>query len=151
MRNENETGQPGPETGAPDKSVDAIPEDRIASRRAMLRIAALGGAAVFTVRPGVAQAAVSALTCSIPVPQSSQSGKWIKNNGNVVDANAKDAYPGPSSPLRGEDVKNSLKYGTTYPGQTSAQTSAYNNYIKKLSMGKQGYTCYASIQSPARQ
>ena len=28
------------------------------------------------------------------------------------------------------------------------QTSAYNNYIKQLSSGKQGYTCYASLQSP---
>jgi len=121
------------------------------TRRAMLRIGALGTAAIVTVRPGIAQAATSALTCSIPVPQSSQAGKWIKKDGTVVNANTANSYAPPSQPLKGEDVKNSLKYGTNYPGYNSNQTSAYNNYIKKLTIGKQGYTCYASLQSPSRQ
>ncbi|KKC27388.1 hypothetical protein WP12_03640 [Sphingomonas sp. SRS2] len=117
----------------------------------MLRIGALGAAAVVTVRPGIAQAATSALTCSIPVPQSTQPNKWIKNNGDVVNPNTGNSFAPPTAPLKGEDVKNSLKYGTNYPGYNSQKTSAYNNYIKKLTMGKQGYTCYASLQSPSRQ
>lgn len=121
------------------------------TRRTMLRMGALGTAVVVTIRPGMAQAATSALTCSVPVPQSSQAGKWIKKDGTVVNANTKDSYAPPSQPLKGEDVKNSLKYGTNYPGYNSNQTSAYNNYIKKLTSGKQGYTCYASLQSPSRQ
>lgn len=126
-------------------------EEALRTRRAMLRIGALSAAAVVTVRPGMAQAATSALTCSIPVPQSSQAGKWIKNNGDVVKPNTANSYPPPSQPLAGEDVKNSLKYGTNYPGYNANKTDAYNDYIKKLTMGKQGYTCYASLQSPSRQ
>jgi len=150
MRNEDE--QPEIErtdTAAPAQA-PGQPED-MSTRRAMLRLGALGTAAIVTVRPGVAQAAVSAMTCQVPVPQSSQSSKWIKNDGSVVNPNTKNAYAPPSSPLKGEDVKNSLKYGTNYPGYNSDQTSAYNNYIKKLTMGQQGYTCYASLQSPSRQ
>ena len=141
MRDATDEPETGPEENA----------DQLQTRRAMLRLGGLGAAAVVTVKPGMAQAATSALTCSIPVPQGSQSGKWIKSNGDVVSANANDAYPPPSRPLAGEDVKNSLKYGTGYPGYDANQTSAYNNYIKKLTMGNQGYTCYASLQSPIHQ
>ncbi len=146
MRNEDDQ----PEAERPDA---AAPEEAetLQTRRAMLRIGALGTAAVVTVRPGIAHAAVSALTCQIPVPQSSQPNKWIKNNGNVVNPNTANSYKPPSSPLAGEDVKNSLKYGTNYPGYSAQQTDAYNKYIKKLTIGKQGYTCYASLQSPGRQ
>lgn len=123
------------------------PEAVQQTRRAMLRIGALGTAAVFTVKPGIANAAVSAITCSIPVPQSSQAGKWIKKDGSVVNPNTKDSYDPPDAPLSGEDVKNSLNYGTRYSGYSDKATDAFNEYIKKLTMGKQGYTCYSSIQS----
>lgn len=126
-------------------------DQQLSSRRAMLRIAALGGAAVVTIRPGIAQAATSVLSCSIPVPDSENSDKWIKADGQLVSKNAANAFPGPAAPLAGEDVKNSLKYGTSYPGHSSAETEAYNAYIRKLTSGKQGYTCYASLQSPSRQ
>lgn len=145
MRNEDEQ----PDTERPDAAPAEV--EAMRTRRAMLRIGALGAAAVVTVRPGIAQAATSALTCQIPVPQSTQSGKWIKNNGDVVNANTANSYPPPTQPLKGEDVKNSLKYGTSYPGYNSQKTDAYNKYIKKLTMGKQGYTCYVSLQSPGRQ
>lgn len=145
MRNEDEVPEAG-QTG----TGQATAEDQLRTRRAMLRIGALGTAAVMTVRPGIAQAATSALTCSIPVPQSSQAGKWIKKDGSVVKAGTKNSYPPPSAPLAGEDVKNSLKYGTNYPGYSRDQTDAYNHYIENLTMGKQGYTCYASLQSPGR-
>ena len=134
---------------------DGIQGDELSqlrTRRSMLRIGALGAAAVVTIRPGMAQATVtSALTCSVPVPQSNQAGKWIKKDGSVVNANTANSYAPPSSPLPGEDVKNSLKYGTNYPGYSANQTSAYNKYIQQLTVGQQGYTCYSSIQSPARQ
>lgn len=148
MRNEDQQ----PETERPDTDAPDAAET-MQTRRAMLRFGALGTAAIVTIRPGVAQAqaVASALTCQIPVPQSSQSNKWIKNNGDVVNPNTANSYAPPTSPLKGEDVKNSLKYGTNYPGYNSQRTSAYNNYIKKLTMGKQGYTCYVSLQSPGRQ
>lgn len=148
MRTEDEQPEAErPETQATDEAA------AMQTRRTMLRMGALGTAAIVTVRPGagMAQATVSALTCSIPVPQSSQAGKWIKNDGSVVNANTNNAYAPPSQPLKGEDVKNSLKYGTNYSGYNTNQTTAYNNYIKKLTSGKQGYTCYASLQSPSRQ
>lgn len=118
------------------------------SRRNLLRLTALGGAAIATVRPGIAQAAASAIKCEIPIPDSANAGKWVKSDGTLVKSGTSGAYAPPSSPLKGEDVKNSLSYGTTYSGYTSQQTSAYNNYIKKLTVGKQGYTCYASVQTP---
>ena len=142
MRDEPEQ----PENGPPERT------DDLATRRSILRIGALGTAAVVAIRPGMAQGAVSsALTCSVPVPDSANAGKWIKKDGTVVKANTKDSYAPPSIPLAGEDVKNSLKYGTDYPGYSSVQSDAYNEYIKKLTVGKQGYTCYASLQSPNRQ
>ena len=121
-------------------------EGALQSRRALLRIATLGSAAVVTVKPGMAQAAVSAITCSIPVPQSSQAGKWIKKDGSVVNPNTANSYDPPDIPLKGEDVRNSLAYGTRYSGYAQAPTDAFNKYIQNLTMGKQGYTCYSSIQ-----
>jgi len=126
-------------------------DQHLSSRRAMLRIAGLGGAAVVTIRPGIAQAATSVLSCSIPVPDRGNSDKWIKADGQLVSKNANGAFPPPDSPLAGEDVKNSLKYGASYPGHSTAETEAYNAYIRKLTSGQQGYTCYASLQSPSRQ
>jgi hypothetical protein len=52
--------------------------------------------------------------------------------------------------LNGEDVRNSLLYGTRYPGTSQNQTDAWNAYIQKLTTGKQGFTCYASCQNPSR-
>lgn len=137
MRDEDE--QPV-ETGNPEAA-------QFQTRRAMLRMGALGTAAVITVKPGIANAAVSAISCSIPVPQSSQAGKWIKKDGTVVNPNTPQSYDPPDTPLNGEDVKNSLAFGTRYSGYNQNQTNAFNNYIKKLTIGKQGYTCYSSIQS----
>ncbi len=144
MRSENEQPEAPSNPAAEQGS-----EENATTRRSMLRLGALGAAAVFTIRPGagLAQAAVSGITCSIPVPQTSQSGKWIRSNGDVVNANTSNSFRPPSTPLRGEDVKNSLAYGTRYSGYSQNATNAFNNYIKKLTLGKQGYTCYSSIQS----
>jgi hypothetical protein len=147
MRNEDmppEGDQPAPAEG---RQPEQDAAGQLQSRRAMLRLGALGTAAVITVKPGMAQAAVSAITCSIPVPQSSQAGKWIKKDGSVVNPNTANSYDPPDTPLKGEDVKNSLAYGTRYSGYDQNATDAFNKYIKSLTKGKQGYTCYASIQS----
>lgn len=145
MRNEDQ--QPAIETGISAETEETVADN---SRRNLLRFAALGGAAVVTIRPGIAQAANSVMKCSIPVPDSANAGKWIKNSdGSVVAKNTSGAIAGPSSALPGEDVKNAIKYGTTYPGYTAAQTTTWNKYINKLTAGKQGYTCFASVQNPA--
>ncbi|ATE66708.1 hypothetical protein [Rhizorhabdus dicambivorans] len=142
MRNEDQQ----PEADRP--VTEEVEEGQaLQSRRGLLRIATLGTAAIVTVKPGIANAAVSGITCSIPVPQSSQAGKWIKKDGTVVNPNTAQSYDPPETPLKGEDVKNSLAYGTRYSGYNQNATNAFNNYIKKLTMGKQGYTCYSSIQS----
>lgn len=144
MRSEDER----PETKS-DPAEGGVEGQDLATRRSMLRLGALGAAAVFTVRPGagLAQTAVSGITCSIPVPQTSQAGKWIRSDGAVVNANTANSFKPPSTPLRGEDVKNSLAYGTRYSGYNQNATNAFNNYIKKLTRGMQGFTCYSSIQS----
>jgi hypothetical protein len=125
--------------------------DQLRTRRAMLRIGALGAAAIVTVKPGMAQAAASAMTCSVPVPQATDKNKWIAADGSLVNKNTSGAFTPPSNALAGEDVKNAIKYGTSYPGYAPDASSAYTNYIKKLTIGQQGYTCYASLQSPSRQ
>lgn len=133
-----------PEAGQP--AIEPTEEGTaLQSRRALLRIATLGTAAIVTVKPGMANAAVSAIKCSVPVPQQSQAGKWIKKDGSVVNPNTNNAYDPPDTPLKGEDVKNSLAYGTRYSGYGQAETDAFNKYIKNLTIGKQGYTCYSSI------
>ena len=142
MRNEEQL----PEAGPPAVEPTGKSED-LETRRGLLRLATLGTAAIVTIKPGIANAAVSGITCSIPVPQTSQAGKWIKKDGSVVNPGTKNAYDPPETPLPGEDVKNSLAYGTRYSGYDSNETGAFNNYIKNLTIGKQGYTCYASIQS----
>ncbi len=143
------------EDGQPDNGPQMAPDmpppiDPQSSRRNLLRLGALGAAAVVTVRPGMAQAAASALTCSIPVPDPARATKWIRYDGTLVNKNTKNSYAGPSSPLQGTDVKNAINYGTSYPGYGANASSAYTNYIKKLSQGTAGFTCFASIQTPGR-
>jgi hypothetical protein len=122
------------------------------NRRSMLRIGALSAAAIVTVRPGIAPAAVtSALTCGIPIPLAADAGKWVKKDGTIVNPNTANAWAFPSQPLKGEDVKNAIKYGTSIPGTVSNQTKGYLAYIDaKITAGKPGFTCYASLQSPNR-
>jgi hypothetical protein len=147
MRNEKEQPEedlPGTERDADDATLQ--------SRRSMLRIGTLGAAAIVTIRPGIAPAAVtSALTCSIPLPLAAHAGKWVKKDGSVVNPNTANAWPFPSQPLAGEHVKNAIKYGTTIPGTVSNQTQGYLAYINaRITSGKPGFTCYASLQSPNR-
>lgn len=139
------------------ESVQAGEAENLQSRRNLLRMSTLGAAAVMTIRPGMAQGAVSsALTCTIPVPLTTDVNKWLKPNGTVTTSPPPSGttwwkFPASPQPLSGEDVKNAIKYNTSLPGMTAAKTSAYKNYINaKIVSGKPGFTCYASLQSPNR-
>jgi hypothetical protein len=117
------------------------------SRRALLRLGALGGAAIVTIRPAVAQAATSVLTCEIPVPDPSRGGQFIAADGSVVPPGTAGAFAPPGAPLKGEDVKNALS-GASYPGKDAASSQAYTNYVRRLQHGQSGFTCFASLQMP---
>ncbi len=140
------------------ESVQNGETDNLQSRRSLLRMSTLGAAAVMTIRPGIAhgQAVTSALTCKIPVPLTTDVNKWLKPNGTVSNSPPPPNttwWKFPSSPqlLNGEDVKNAIKFGTSLPGMTAAKTTAYKAYINsKIVLGKPGFTCYASLQSPNR-
>src|SRR5205814_9336501 len=111
-------------------SADTPARDLSSSRRDLLRLSALGGAAIITVRPGIAQAAASVNMCTIAVPDPANATKWIAADGSLVKSNTKNAFAGPTSPLKAVDIKNAINYNTSYPGYTSAQSGAYTNYIK---------------------
>jgi hypothetical protein len=145
-----EDGRPEDRRDTPSAAgaADMPSRDLSSSRRDLLRLSALGGAAIITVRPGMAQAAASVNMCTITVPDPARSTKWIAEDGSLVKKDAKNAFAGPTAPLKAVDIKNSINYSTSYPGYTSAQSSAYTNYIKKLTQGTAGFTCFASIQNP---
>lgn len=137
--NEQETG-----AGSEDRA-----EGAITSRRALLRLGALGGAAIVTIRPAVAQAATSVLTCHIPVPDPARAGQHIAADGSLVPPGTAGAFAPPGAPLKGQDVKAALS-GGTYPGKDAATSQAYTNYVRRLQHGQSGFTCFASLQMPGR-
>jgi hypothetical protein len=124
-------------------------EDAVASRRALLRLGALGGAAIVTIRPAVAQAATSVLTCQIPVPDPARAGQFIAADGQLVPPGTAGAFAPPGAPLKGQDVRNALR-GANYPGKDAATSQAYTNYVRRLQHGQSGFTCFASLQMPGR-
>jgi hypothetical protein len=119
------------------------------SRRSLLRLGAIGGAAIVTIRPAIAQAATSVLTCQIPVPDPARAGQFIAADGSLVPAGTAGAFAPPGAPLKGEDVKAALS-GRSYPGVDQSTSDAYTNYIRRLQHGQSGFTCYASLQMPGR-
>jgi hypothetical protein len=121
----------------------------VPSRRALLRLGAIGGAAIVTIRPAVAQAATSVLTCQIPVPDPGRTGQFIAADGSVVPPGTAGAFAPPGAPLKGQDVKAALG-GASYPGKDAATSQAYTNYIRRLQFGQSGFTCFASLQMPGR-
>ena len=120
-----------------------------ADRRALLRLGGLGFAAVVTIRPAIAQAATSVLACQIPVPDPGRNGSYIAADGAVVPAGTAGAFPGPSAPLKGSDVKAALN-GRSFPNASYDQSQSWTNYIRRLQRGQSGFTCYASLQMPGR-
>jgi hypothetical protein len=121
--------------------------DSVTDRRRLLRLGGLGVAAVVTIRPAIAQAATSVLTCQIPVPDASRAGSYIKADGSVVPTGTAGAFPGSATPLKGEDVKAALG-GRSFPGTDASQSQSWTNYIRRLQRGQSGFTCYASLQMP---
>lgn len=119
------------------------------TRRNLLRLGVLGTAAIVTIRPAIAQAATSVITCQIPVPDPGRAGSYIAADGLVVPAGTAGAYPGAATPLRGADVKAALG-GRSFPGADPSQSQAWTNYIRRLQQGQSGFTCYASLQMPGR-
>lgn len=133
-----------------DEFDDAQPETvETADRRQLFRLAGLGVAAVVTIRPAIAQAATSVITCQIPVPDPGRTGSYIASDGSVVPSGTAGAFPGASTPLKGEDVKAALR-GRSFPGAAPDQSQAWTNYIRRLQRGQSGFTCYASLQTPGR-
>lgn len=116
-------------------------------RRTLLMLGAVGASAVVSIRPAIAQTAVSVLNCEIPVPGPHAAGKYIDPYGKLVPPGTTGAFPPAGKAFRGEDVKAALR-GRSLPGTSYEQSQAYVNYIRRLQAGQSGFTCYASIQMP---
>jgi hypothetical protein len=117
----------------------------VPTRRRLLVLGAVGAGAAMTIRPALAQTAVSVLNCQIPVSPSG--GQYIDPYGKVVPAGTQGAFAGSPRPFTGEEVKAAFR-GRTLPGTTYEQNQAYLQYIRRLQAGQTGFTCFASIQMP---
>ncbi|MBB5984896.1 hypothetical protein [Sphingobium lignivorans] len=115
------------------------------SRRQLLRLGAAAGTVVLTIQPGIAQAATSVLTCTIPVPDPARAGQAIAPDGTTVPRGTSGAFPGGRS-FTGEDVRSGLR-GGNLPGTGYEEGQAYLNYIRRLRHGRSGFTCYASLMA----
>ena len=120
----------------------------VPSRRAVLVIGAAAASTVVTVRPALAQTVGSVLNCEIPIPPPAAGGSDISPQGELVAPGTPGAAPPLARPLRGEEVKNLLRSGTTPAGVDPTSAQAYANYIRRLQAGMSGFTCYASLQMP---
>ncbi len=124
-------------------------ENGAANRRRVLQLGVIGTSAVMTVRPALATTMASVITCQIPVPDPARAGNHVAADGSLVPPATPGAFPGPTLPLKGQDVKNAMA-GGTLPGQDPAASQAYMNYVRRLQHGQSGFTCYASLQVPGR-
>ncbi len=130
---------------------DDTPDEPIQpGRRRALRLGAVGAVAVVSIRPAMAQAYGSVLTCEIPVPDPRKSGGYIDKDGKVVPAGTKGAYAPPGRPLKGEDVRRALATGSNLPGVDYDRSRAYLKYVQNLRSGSTGFTCFASLQMPRK-
>lgn len=133
-------------------------EAGVATRRGMLRLGAIAIPAVATMSPAFAQSTtkISLLTCSIPVPDAANVIKWIKADGTLVASRTTGSFPPPASAYAGEAIltltrpTNMRYYGNVLDLQnnTYVSTSAFNahvEYIKKLTRGTSGFSCFASV------
>ena len=121
--------------------------DAVPTRRRMLQLGAISASAVITIRPALAQTAASVMNCEIPVPDPARTGRWIAQDGSLVDPNTPGSFAPPARPLTGDEVKAALG-GAPYPGVDYQTSQAYTNYIRRLQQGTSGFTCYASLQMP---
>ncbi len=124
----------------------ADPDAKMVRRRTLM-LGAVAASAVVTVRPALAQTAVSVMNCQIPVPDAPRSGQYIAADGKLVAPGTAGAFPGSPRPFTGEEVKQAFA-GRSLPGTSHDQSRAYLQYIRRLQSGQSGFTCYASIQMP---
>ena len=133
-------------------------EAGVATRRGLLRLGAIAIPALATMSPAFAQSQtkVSLLTCSIPVPNSANQAKWIKADGTLVASRTSGSFPPPATAYQGEAIltltrpSNMRYYGNVQDLQynTYVSSSAFNahvEYIKKLTRGTSGFSCFASV------
>jgi hypothetical protein len=119
----------------------------VATRRGLLRIGAVAVPALVTMKPAFANQ-VSVLNCQIPVPNSANSTKWIKNDGTLVASGTSNSFPGPSRNYTGQEILTNQRPSITMKNGQQLTQSAFNahvEYIKKLQRGTQGFTCFASV------
>lgn len=129
---------------------DIIPQIApLSAERRALMLGAVTASTILTVRPALAQSAVSVLNCQIPVPDPARAGQYIAADGSVVPAGTAGAFAPFSRPFKGQEVKAALA-GGSLPGTTYTQSQAYMNYIRRLQYGQSGFTCFASLQMPGR-
>lgn len=119
----------------------------VPARRRVLVLGAAGISAALTIRPALAQTAVSVMNCQIPVPGPGGAGQHIDPYGKLVAPGTPGAFPAASRPFTGEEVKAAFR-GRTLPGTSRDQSQAYLQYIRRLQAGQSGFTCFASIQMP---
>jgi hypothetical protein len=129
------------------QAADAAHDAAVATRRRVLKLGAIGATAVITVRPAMAQAAVSVLNCQIPVPDPANAHSYVAADGSLVPAGTAGSFPGAGRAFTGEEVKLALN-GGSLPHTNYSQSQAYMNYIRNLRGGQSGFTCFASIQMP---
>lgn len=120
-------------------------DSAVPTRRRMLALGAVSAGAALTIRPALAQTAVSVMNCQIPVSPSG--GQYIDPYGKLVPAGTQGAFAGSPRPFTAEEVKAAFG-GRTLPGTTYEQNQAYLQYIRRLQAGQSGFTCFASIQMP---
>lgn len=140
--NSIESGRSG-EAGGSCVDGSAVPD----RRRALLMLGAVGASTVVSIRPAIAQSAVSVLNCEIPVPGPHATGQYIDPFGKLVPPGTAGAFPPAGRNFTGEEVKAAMG-GRSLPGTSYEQSQAYVNYIRRLQAGQSGFTCYASIQMP---
>jgi hypothetical protein len=138
----SEDKMPDQADGAASRDDAAVP-----TRRRLLALGAVGAGAALTIRPALAQTAVSVMNCQIPVPHVGGAGQYIDPTGKLVPAGTSGAFPGAPRPFTGEEVKAAFG-GRTLPGTSYQQSQAYLQYIRRLQAGQSGFTCFASIQMP---
>lgn len=120
------------------------------TRRRALMLGAAGAASIVSIRPAMAQAYGSVLTCEIPVPDAGRAGGYIDKDGKVVPAGTQGAFAPPVRPLKGEDVRRALAGGSPLPGTDYERSRAYLKYVQNLRSGTTGFTCFASLQMPRK-
>lgn len=136
-------------TPAPDQPIidSNLEPAAVPTRRRLLVLGAASAVTALTIRPALAQTAVSVMNCQIPVPGPGAGGQFIDPYGKLVPAGTQGAFAGSTRPFTGEEVKAAFR-GRTLPGTTYDQSQAYLQYIRRLQAGQSGFTCFASIQMP---